>query len=173
MIGVIVAVAMTFFGLCGAYVFLVAQPHAWRSIAFPWLVWVSTALISISSYVLTRARREIERGRVPAGSSRLAGAVALGFGFLLCQAGAWYQLARTSLFEAGNQQRSFLVILSVTHGAHVLAGLAGLLYLWFRARRNSSAGKFPLPAAVKTIGLLWHFLTGIWLFVLLLLLVWK
>ena len=170
---VILAVTMTFFVLCSAYVFLVAQPHFWKPIALPPLVWLSTGLIAVSSFALSRARRTLAFGRASASTRWLAAALFLGVGFLLSQIGAWVELSRSGLVEAGNQQRSFFLILSVTHGAHVVGGLAGLTCLWIRALRNRPAGRFPLSAAVKTIGLFWHFMAGVWLFVLTLLLVGK
>lgn len=173
MFTVILAVTMTFFVLCSAYVFLVAQPHVWKPITMPWLVWVSTALILLSSYALIRARRMLVSERTPVTRNWLTATLLLGIGFLVSQIGAWIQLSRGGLFETGNQQRSFFLILSVTHGVHVLGGLLGLIYLCVRALGNRPANHFPLSAAVKTIGQFWHFMAGIWLFVLTLLLVWK
>jgi cytochrome c oxidase subunit 3 len=173
MLSILLAVSMTFAVLCSAYIYLVAKPHYWKPISLPRLVWVSTALIVASSYFLIRGTRALEHDRLRVGRKWLSVTLGLGVGFLLSQLAVWIQLTRLGLIEAGNQQRSFFLILSITHAVHVLGGLSGLIYLRIRAHRDRPAGKFSLPAAARVIGLFWHFMVVVWIFLLTLLLVWN
>jgi cytochrome c oxidase subunit 3 len=173
MYAILLAVSMTFAVLSSAYISLVAHPHFWKPITLPRLVWLSTALILAGSYCLYRAVRSLDRAQLAASRRWFSLALIAALAFLASQIGAWYELSRSGLIEAGNQQRSFFMILSATHGVHVLGGLVGLVYLRIRAQKGSSAARFPLPAAGRIISLFWHFMAGIWIFLLTLLLVWK
>jgi cytochrome c oxidase subunit 3 len=172
MLSVLVAVSMTFAVLSSAYVYLAAQPHSWKAITPPRLVWVSTALIVFSSFSFHHVVRLLRSDMLSDGRRWLSVTLILGIGFLISQVVVWVELSRRGLFEAGNQQRSFFLILSITHGVHVVGGLIGLTYLRIRAGRGPHGGNVPLLSAARVIGLYWHFMTGVWLFVLTLLLVW-
>ncbi|MEO6390313.1 MAG: hypothetical protein ABIP75_00595 [Pyrinomonadaceae bacterium] len=173
MYAVMLAVTMTFTALSSAYVYLVAKPHFWKPISMPPLVWVSTVLILLSSASLVHVIRSIQRAELKSARTWLNFAWFFGLGFLASQAGAWFELSRQGLLEAGNQQRSFFLILSAAHAAHLLAGLAALLYLRSRVRHDAISARISLLATARPISLFWHFLAGIWLFLLALLLLWK
>lgn len=170
---VLLAVAMTFTALSSAYVYLVAKPHFWKPIAMPPMVWVSTVLILLSSASLLYVPGSIQRAQLKNGRKWLNVTLGLGLAFLASQAGAWFELSRQGLLEAGNQQRSFFLILSAAHAAHIFAGLAALVYLRLRVREAPRPARISLIATARPIILFWHFMAGIWIFLLTLLLLWK
>ena len=62
-------------------------------------------------------------------------------------------------------------MLTGVHAVHVLGGLAGLLYVLRREWHLHAALSATAPLAL--FATYWHFVTGIWLFLYVLLFVWK
>lgn len=82
-------------------------------------------------------------------------AKALGVIFLCGQFEAWRELAAAGIYLPSNPSASFLYILTATHAAHVVGGLVALQF----AGRQAAA-------------VYWHFMTGLWIYVLLLFSIW-
>lgn len=146
---VLAIVGMLFVGFTGAY--LVRRTGAdWRPAPLPGLLWWNTAVLVASSVALELGRRG--RGR-PA----LDAALVLGGLFLVGQLAAWRRL-RDAGFDLGTQAHaSFLYTLSAVHGVHLASGLVALLV----GRRR--------PLALPFCAYYWHFLGGVWVYVLLVL----
>ena len=92
----------------------------------------------------------------------LAVTALLGVLFLAGQMGAWEQYRALGLFLSSNPHSSFFYILSGVHGAHLAGGLLGLGYLLARPGR---------VGAVNLCATYWHFLGGLWLYLLVMLFV--
>ena len=91
--------------------------------------------------------------------------------FLLGQLGAWWQLTDRGVYLASNPSSSFFYVLTAAHGLHLLGGEVALLYVAFQAAR---VGLGPARrTAVDVTAVYWHFLGGLWVFIFLLLLVWR
>lgn len=75
--------------------------------------------------------------------------------FLCGQLEAWRELTAAGIYLPTNPAASFFYILTVTHAAHVLGGLFALQF----ANREAAA-------------VYWHFITGLWIYVLLLFSIW-
>ena len=79
----------------------------------------------------------------------------LGLLFLAGQIEAWRQLMAAGIYLPTNPSSSFFYILSAAHFAHLVGGLVALQF----ANRQAAA-------------LYWHFMTGLWIYVLLLFALW-
>jgi cytochrome c oxidase subunit 3 len=90
----------------------------------------------------------------------------LGILFLGGQIVAWLQLVASGLYIASNQATSFFYIFTAAHAVHLLGGIAALLYV---ALRDFEKGKISRQTAVKITSYYWHFMDGLWVFLLLLL----
>jgi cytochrome c oxidase subunit III len=133
----------------------------WTSTPKPHILWLTTALLLISSYLVQRARKAIRSGDRNAFNWWWTAATVLGFLFLGGQWLAWSQLKDEGLYIASNPSTSFFYMLTATHAAHVVGALAALVYvdlhaLWFR-----------LGPAKRTIvdvsAIFWHFLDVLWI----------
>src|SRR5579872_1089824 len=128
----------------------------WNAVPMPTLLWLSTSLILISSLTLERAR--------PTLAVRwLLRTLFLGLGFLASQVLALQQLIAHGLFLRHNPHSSMFFIVTIAHGLHLLGGLVALAVLVFHPSRR----------VFSVAALYWHFLTGLWVCLFLLLLLWK
>jgi cytochrome c oxidase subunit 3 len=169
------AVLMLFTALTSAYIVRAASANDWQPLAMPQILLLSTALILISSGTLEAARRELKAKAVSAYQRWLLVTVLLGTGFLGSQLLAWKQLARQGGYLASNPHSSFFYLLTATHGFHLLGGLLALAYLVLRARRNQQNEQVEAKqyAIADAVTLYWHFMDGLWIYLFLLLFLWR
>jgi cytochrome c oxidase subunit 3 len=80
------------------------------------------------------------------------------------QTWAWLQLKAQGFGLATNISYSFFYVLTVTHAVHVLGGLGGLVRVIWKLNH------FVLKRSTfNATSLYWHFMGGLWLYLLLLL----
>jgi cytochrome c oxidase subunit III len=178
------AILMMFAALTSAYVFRSTRAQQeWQMFAVPQMLWVSTLLILASSATFEAARRAEQRGRYELYRRWLLVSLLLGFGFLASQLLAWRQLVGQGIYLATNPHSSFFYLLTGLHALHLLGGIIGLSYLAIRAGRETiAAASVALPAgnsdrkrraSVEAIGLYWHFMDGLWVYLFALLFLWR
>lgn len=137
----------------------------WRSIDLPSLLWVNTVVLIVSSLQLERARRA--RRLSPAATRNLIGAAALGILFLVGQISAWRQLSAAGVYLSTNPSSSFFYILTGLHGLHLMAALLVLGVVLLKARQPRNAEAWPYLVSFGST--FWHFLTGVWVYLLIVL----
>lgn len=172
------AILMMFAALSSAYVFRSTRvQQSWQAFSVPAMLWVSTGLILASSATFEVARRALGRGTRDAYRRWLIVSLGLGFGFLAAQLFAWRGLVGQGIYLATNPHSSFFYLLTGLHALHLVGGIAGLSYLALRPRgrgasgANNAAGKE--RARVDAIGLYWHFMDGLWVYLFALLFLWR
>ncbi len=168
------AITMPFVALTSAYVYL-STADSWRFIAVPRLLWLSTALILTSSLTFRAACKSLRRGEDRGYSRWLAVTVMLGLAFLGSQLLSWRQLVAQGFYFSGNPHSSFFYLLTGVHGLHLLGGILALDYLLLRTRRRRPGREAEVrrQSAAGVVALYWHFLDGLWLFLFLLLMLWR
>lgn len=175
-------ILMLFTALTSAYIVRAGLSDDWRPLLMPRALWLSTALIFASSISLELARRCLKRGNEQAYSRWLLLTVVLGVGFLGAQWLAWRELVAQGIYIATNPHSSFFYLLTGTHGVHLLFGILALDYLLLRAWRprgsDSSGGSrsetlMKRQTAVDVVGIYWHFMGGLWVYLFLLLFLWR
>jgi cytochrome c oxidase subunit 3 len=94
----------------------------------------------------------------------------LGIVFLAGQLMAWRQLSEQGIYLSSNPHSSFFYLLTGLHGLHLLGGVLALSWLAVRTWRS-----FGVPAArfVEVTALYWHFMGVLWVYLLMLLFVWR
>jgi len=158
---------MMFVGFTSAYMVRRTAPD-WAPMPPPGLLWVNTAVILASSVALQAARRKL-RAWNPAGVFPwLAVTGVLGGLFLGGQLAAWRVLGERGYFLAANPHNSFFYVLSGVHGVHLFVGLVWLAVVLVRARRLAYT---PGEDGLGMFATYWHFLAGLWVYLLLLLFV--
>jgi cytochrome c oxidase subunit 3 len=159
------AIVMFFMALVSAYIVRKGL-NDWRSLTLPRILWLNTAVLIASSITLERARTAFTRDNEKGFRLWWSVTTALGFVFLAGQYLAWRQLAATGIYLATNASSSFFYLLTAAHAVHLLGGIAALLYVlvrgWAHLRRRKGIG-------AEVAGIYWHFMDGLWVFLLLVL----
>src|SRR5262245_26525681 len=154
--------AMMFVGLTSAY--LVRQTAAdWRPLPLPRILWWNTGLLLLSSASLEAARRGLRRVDLVTARQGMAGAGLLGIGFALGQVHAWRVMTASGWSLTANPHNSFFYVLS---GLHVLHLAGGLVWWGVAFRRLHRLAFRPEQDVLRLFALYWHFLAGLWLYLL-------
>jgi len=177
----IFAIVMSFAAFTSAMIVRQGASSDWRHFALPWILYTNTLILLGSSATLALARRQLgsiapllssDRDRVTKlyseGITWLRITLLLGGFFVLGQMLGWRVLAQRGLFLASNPSASFFYVFTAMHGLHLLGGILGLAYMLRKlARTGGTAQTTGLPA----LCLYWHFMDGLWLYLLVLLMV--
>jgi cytochrome c oxidase subunit 3 len=132
----------------------------------PKILWLNTVILLVSSYTLEKARRRLSAPDISTFRKLWRTSTILGIAFLVGQMVAWLQLTASGLYIASNQAASFFYVFTAAHAAHLMGGVAALLFV---AVRDFDKGKISQVSAVKITSYYWHFMDGLWIFLLLLL----
>jgi cytochrome c oxidase subunit 3 len=161
------SIVMFFMVLTAAFLVLRTENlRTWSRLQLPGILWVNTAVLLLSSLTLEIARRRLNMDD-PTGFRRLWSLTTfLGLLFVAGQAVAWRQLAVEGAYQTSNLASSFFYVFTALHAAHLLGGVCGLLYVGFR---KFDARRVSRPVAVEVASYYWHFMDGLWLFLLALL----
>jgi len=164
------ATTMAFAAFTSAFVVRRGISNDWVALTLPPIVWANTAVLLASSLLLHLARRSLKSGRRTAFNGYWTAGTVLGALFLLGQALAWRQLNAEGIFVATNPSSSFFYLLTAAHGLHIVGGLSALVYVDVQAiRLRLGPGK---RTAVDVSALFWHFVDGLWLYLMVLFFVW-
>ncbi len=169
---VLAAIVMMFAALSSVYI--MSSEEQRRPVSMPPMFLVSTGLILASSWTFQRAKRSLQQQQPRAHLRWLLVTLGLGCGFLVSQLIGWRELARAGVYFADHPRSTFFYLGTALHGAHLLGGIGLVLYLILRNRRHvlrANAEQHLTWTAV--VGRYWHTMDGIWLWLFLLLLIFK
>ena len=167
-VGVWVAIAsilMLFVALTSAYIVRSASANDWRPVAMPKVLWLSTAVILLSSIAMEVSRRSLKVGKDAGYGRWLMITVVLGLGFLAAQVIAWRQLVRQGVYLASNPFSSFFYLLTAAHSLHLLGGILALSYLLLKTTRKRATveGELRRVGAADAVTIYWHFMDVLWI----------
>src|SRR5229473_8324594 len=153
----------------------------WIPVTLPKLLLLNTCVLILSSVFMELARRQIkgqaalasatstprdsagEQMRIPWLSMTLA----LGLVFLFGQWVAWRQLAANGFYVATTPSSSFIYLLTGTHAVHLMGGVVALFVAGIASLlRRSEATR---SIVVDVTAWYWHFMAGLWIYILCLL----
>ena len=164
------ATTMIFAAFTSAFWVRRGLSNDWAPTPLPSVLWVNTAVLLVSSAMLEIARRTLKAGKRAEFNRYWTIGTGLGILFLLGQALAWRQLEAAGVFIASNPSSSFFYVLTASHAVHVLGGITALVYVDVKALKlQLGPGK---RTAVDVCALFWHFLDGLWIYLMILLTVW-
>lgn len=164
------ASTMVFAALTSAFVVRRGLSDDWASMHKPPILWVNTFILLASSLLLDRSRTALKKGDRSKFNLWWTAGTVLGILFLVGQAIAWRQLKDAGVFIATNPSSSFFYVLTASHAFHLLGGVAALVYVDIQALRLRLG-----PAkrtAIDVTAIFWHFLDGLWLYLMVLFYVW-
>jgi len=171
---VLAAIVMMFGALSAAYAYLIVSQEHQTPVPMPRMFFVSTGLILVSSLTFQRAKRSLQQDRAGAYLRWLLATLGLGIGFLVSQLIGWRELARAGVYFSGHPRSTFFYLATALHGGHLLGGIGLVLYLVIRRLRplwQLHAEKN--TAWTRVVGLYWHAMDGIWIWLFALLLIFK
>jgi cytochrome c oxidase subunit 3 len=166
-------VTMLFGAFSSAYIVRGAGTD-WRAVTLPSILWLNTAVILVSSATLEFGKRQARAHNWAGAKSWLLLTLLLGITFLVGQVVAWQVLSRSGVAIPTTPYGSFFYVLSGVHAVHLIAGLTLLAVAARRAVASSRADADPTRerTALRVVDLgaiLWHFLAGLWVYLLVLL----
>ena len=142
----------------------------WASMPKPPILFVNTVVLLLSSAALEVARRALTAGLRTRFNTWWTAGTVLGLLFLGGQMLAWNELKNAGVYIASNPSSSFFYVLTAAHAFHLLGGVSALAYVDVQALRLSLG-----PAkrtAIDISAIFWHFLDGLWLYLMVLFYVW-
>jgi cytochrome c oxidase subunit III len=134
----------------------------WRPIQLPEILYANTAIIVLSSFALQLARIHADDARRFA--RYLGATLVLGLAFVAGQLIAWRELLSEGVYVASNPGSALFYTMTAAHAVHLLGGIIALAWLVSRARHLRTTGKLGLAAEV--VGIYWHFMDGLWVFLM-------
>jgi cytochrome c oxidase subunit 3 len=133
---------------------------------------LSTGIILASSGTIESARRSLKQGIERRYGRLLLFTLVLGLAFLSAQLLGWRELVAQGVYLEGQPHSSFFYLFTGVHGLHLLGGILALSYLLARYRHAWSESE-RRQAVTDVVVLYWHFMDGLWVWLFLLLLVWR
>lgn len=172
---VLVSIAALFITIGIAYYERSQSAVNWQHIRVPRLLWLSSALILASGWMLEAARGALERKDHARYVRWLEITAGGGLAFLGSQVLALRELASQGIYLRHNPHSSMFYVLTGAHGLHLLGGIGALCYLLVRASRRPERPQLQFQrqrSRTAVTALYWHFLTVLWLGLFLALLLW-
>jgi cytochrome c oxidase subunit III len=159
-------VVMLFAAFTSAMVVRKGLSNDWVRTTLPYILYVNTLMLIASSVTLELSRRALGSGRSGQFAVWLYTTVALGLAFVAGQFTAWRELAQRGVFLSTNPSSSFFYLLTGAHGLHLLGGIVALGYV--AAKAPSIAAGRKKRTAVDVTAIYWHFMDGLWIYILIL-----
>ena len=136
--------------------------HDWRSMSEPWLLWVNTVILVLTSITFHRSKISVENNQFNKTKNNLLVVGFLTFAFITGQLLVWQHFVSLGQYASTNPANAFFYVLTALHGLHVLGGL----YFWAKATTQLFKNNYNISKTKENIALCamyWHFLLIVWL----------
>jgi len=135
--------------------------HDWRSLSEPWLLWVNTVILILTSIVFHKTRIFVDKNDFEKTKNNLLIVGFLSFAFITGQLLVWQHFVNLGQYASTNPANAFFYVLTALHGLHVLGGL----YFWAKVttqlfKNNYNASK--IKHNIELCAIYWHFLLIVW-----------
>ncbi len=155
------SMVMLFAGFTSAYLVHMSKGN-WEYFNVPRAFWYSTAVILISSYTMTRARKAIKSHELRKYRQWLTVTTILGLVFIGLQYQGFREMAAENILIDGKPSASLFYAIPFVHGLHVLGGIVALIVLTIRSYVRRGAYYSSVP--VEIAGTYWHFVDFMWVY---------
>lgn len=133
----------------------------WHPVSEPWLLWINTGVIVLSSVLMQRALVTIRAGRFDGVRTNFMLAGVCAMVFLVGQIIACIQLINAGYFAAENPANAYFYLLTIAHGIHLSGGLVAWARVALRIRRGETDPR-KLHESVDLCTVYWHYLLFVW-----------
>lgn len=154
--------------IIGYVVIRVQLGRAWPTDlpALPSLLWLSTAVLVISSGTMQWALHSVRHDRQRRFRVAMLTTTYLGIAFLLLQTWCWLEwlVPISQRWHDSDAHRFALAgfyVLTGLHAAHVIGGLIPMVIVTHRAMRDGYSSRF--HPGVQYVAMYWHFLDAVWI----------
>ena len=135
--------------------------HDWRSLSEPWLLWINTVILIITSFVFHKAKVLSDKNEFEKAKNYLLLVGFLTFAFITGQLLVWQYYVNLGQYASTNPANAFFYLFTALHGVHILGGL----FFWGRATTKLFTKNFSvlkIKQAIELCAIYWHFLLIIW-----------
>ena len=136
--------------------------HDWVSLSEPWLLWINTAILIITSLVFHKAKIYSDLNNFDKSKNALFLVGFLSFAFITGQLLVWQHFVSIGQYVSTNPANAFFYLLTALHGLHLLGGL----FFWGKATTKLFLNNFnvsKVKQAIELCAIYWHFLLVVWL----------
>ncbi len=161
-----VAILMFFMAIVAAFLVLRTTSDKWITFRVPLLLWFNTAVLLSSSATLELARKRLSVYDQDGFKKFWMLTTTLGIIFVLGQIIAWRELVAAGIYGSTSLAAAFFYVFTVAHAVHLFGGICALFYVGLRKFRHSEVTR---AAAAEVASYYWHFMDGLWVFLLALL----
>ena len=135
--------------------------HDWRSLSQPWLLWINTLILILTSFAFHRTKVLAEQNQFEKTKNSLFIVGFLTFSFITGQLLVWQHFVNLGEYASTNPANAFFYVLTALHGLHVLGGL----YFWAKVttqlfKENYNISK--IKQNIELCAIYWHFLLIVW-----------
>jgi cytochrome c oxidase subunit 3 len=175
----IFAIVMSFAAFTSAMIVRQGASADWVHFQLPRLLFVNTLVLLISSFTLGLAHKRLlsveafltttgneAKDAYSEGMNWLYCTLGLGTLFVVGQILAWRVLVSKGIFVSSNPSSSFFYVFTAMHAVHLLGGILSLAYM---IRKLSKTNGTARTTGMKALSLYWHFMDGLWVYLLILL----
>jgi Heme/copper-type cytochrome/quinol oxidase, subunit 3 len=168
----LMGVGALFVALSAAYVYNRVQHPEIPPIKLPPLFLINTLILLGSSYTLIQAKKAYRADNTEGYKQNLIYTLILSGIFFVAQCIAWRILFANDINFQHSNTASYLIIISIVHLLHVVAGIPFLAVFYYTAKKRmvepvSVLIYFSDPAKKLNLRLLtvyWHFLDALWIY---------
>ncbi len=164
------SVGMLFAAFTSAYIVRQAEGN-WVYFELPKLFYYTTAVILLSSVTMQWAYGSAKKDNLNRVKLLVSATSVLGIVFLAGQVMAWRELVKMSVYFVGNPSGSFLYVLTGLHGLHLVTAIIFLLIVLNGTWKYKVHSKN--MAQMEMCTTYWHFLSGLWLYLFVFLLLYR
>ncbi len=157
----IASVLMLFAAFTSAYIVRRAEGN-WVYFELPDLFYYSTVIILLSSITMQWAYFAVKKDNLEMVKVGVGVTALLGVAFVIVQFLGWGQMADQGVYLVGNPSGSFVILLTLVHGAHLLSAIIFVLIVLnssFKLKIHSKS-----MSQIEMCTTYWHFLGGLWLY---------
>jgi cytochrome c oxidase subunit III len=135
--------------------------HDWKSLPEPWLLWINTVILILTSIVFHKTKVLAENNEFEKTKNSLLVVGFLTFAFVTGQLLVWQHFVNLGQYASTNPANAFFYVLTALHGLHILGGL----YFWAKVttklfKRNYNVSK--IKHNIELCAIYWHFLLIVW-----------
>lgn len=163
----IVSIIMFFAAFTSAYIVRRSAGN-WINFELPETFYISTCMVILSSLSLWWAYNSSKKDQYSQITWGLGLTVLLGLAFISFQLQAYQDLRALGIFPAGSQSHasgSFLYLITFLHLLHLVSAMIALIYTFIRSL--SRVYDHQNNNGIYLCSLFWHFLTFLWIYLLL------
>ncbi len=157
------SMVMMFAGLTSAYI-VKSNQAGWIEVQTPVAFWISTAAILLSSLSIQMAVRAFKQRAMQQYRGLMMATLALGIVFVIFQWIGFNWMWEHGVKFKGAGAGQFLYVIAGLHALHVIGGIVALVIITLKAFFGRTKNYNAVP--VEVIGMYWHFVDALWIYLL-------